>query len=57
MDLAASNQEQAKIKQEQCQESRRIINMKKARTDLSDGDQQNLQRFIQNYKLKCESGG
>lgn len=50
----ALNQEQMKIKQQQCEESKRIIYLKKKRTDLSDGEQQDLQRFIQNYKQRCD---
>jgi hypothetical protein len=52
--FAALTKEQALIKEQQCGESKRIIFSKKKRTDLTAGEQQELQRFIQNYKERCE---
>ena len=52
--IVALNQDQMKLKQTQCEESKRIIYLKKKRTDLSDGEQQDLQRFILNYKQRCD---
>lgn len=51
---AALSLEQSKLQQQQCDESKRIIFMKKKRTDLTDGEKQDLQRFEQNYKARCE---
>lgn len=53
--VAVLDQQRLKAKQQQCDESKRIIFNKKKRTDLTDGEQQELQRFIQNFKERCES--
>lgn len=52
--VAALGQQQMQAKQQQCDESKRIIFNKKKRTDLSEGEQQELQRFMQNFKERCE---
>ncbi|MFM9879071.1 MAG: hypothetical protein ACKVOO_01505 [Burkholderiaceae bacterium] len=38
---------------ERCAESRRILNTKKARTDLNDGEKAELKRFEENYINRC----
>ena len=38
---------------ERCAESRRILNTKKARTDLNDGEKAELRRFEENYINRC----
>jgi len=52
--VAALDKQKTQAKQQQCDESKRIIFNKKKRTDLSEGEQQELQRFIQNFKERCE---
>lgn len=52
--VAALDKQKTQARQQQCDESKRIIFNKKKRTDLSDGEQQDLQRFIQNFKERCE---
>jgi hypothetical protein len=51
--LAAQSQEQIKFQQQQCDESKRIIFVKKKRVDMTEGEKQDLQRFEQNYKERC----
>ncbi len=52
--MAAVDQQKMQARQQQCDESKRIIFNKKKRTDLSEGEQQELQRFMQNFKERCE---
>ncbi len=52
--MAAMDQQKMQARQQQCDESKRIIFNKKKRTDLSEGEQQELQRFMQNFKERCE---
>ncbi|MES2946414.1 MAG: hypothetical protein V4772_26400 [Pseudomonadota bacterium] len=47
------DQERANIKAQQCGESKRILTNKKARTDLTDGEKMDLQRFEDNYRARC----
>ena len=47
------DQDRASIKAQQCGESKRILNNKKARTDLTDGEKLDLQRFESNYRSRC----
>lgn len=47
------SREQAAAKQQMCDESKRIIFVKKKRADLTEGEQRDLQRFEQNYKERC----
>lgn len=41
------------IQQQQCGESKRILYNKRARTDLTDGEKADLQRFEENYRSRC----
>jgi hypothetical protein len=41
------------MQQEQCGESRRILIAKRARTDLTEGQKDDLQRFEANYRARC----
>ena len=38
---------------QQCAESRRILNLKKARTDLTEGERSDLKRFEDAYLARC----
>jgi hypothetical protein len=46
-------QERTKLQQEQCEESKRILVTKRRRTDLTEGEKTELQRFEANYKARC----
>ena len=46
-------QERTALQVQQCGESKRILNTKRARTDLTDGEKADLQRFEENYKSRC----
>jgi hypothetical protein len=46
-------QERTKLQQEQCEESKRILVTKRRRTDLTEGEKAELQRFEANYKSRC----
>lgn len=39
---------------QQCAESRRILNVKKARTDLSEGERNDLKRFEEAFIARCK---
>jgi hypothetical protein len=41
------------LQQEQCGESKRILVTKRARTDLTEGERAELQRFEANYRARC----
>lgn len=41
------------LAQQQCDESKRIIHGKRKRTDLSEGEKDELARFESNYKSRC----
>lgn len=45
--------ERTKQQQEQCGESKRILVLKRQRTDLTEGEKAELQRFEANYKARC----
>ena len=45
--------QQSALKQQQCDESKRIIYTKSARTDLNDGERAELARFKENYQSRC----
>jgi len=46
-------QERTRQQEQQCGESKRILVMKKARTDLNEGEKAELQRFEANYRARC----
>jgi hypothetical protein len=46
-------QERTKQQQEQCGEAKRILVTKRQRTDLTEGEKADLQRFEANYKARC----
>ena len=48
----ASQADEARHSQ-QCAESRRILTLKKARTDLSEGERSDLRRFEDAYMARC----
>lgn len=39
---------------QQCAESRRILNAKRARTDLTEGERNDLRRFEENFIARCK---
>ena len=41
------------MREQQCAESRRILLAKRARTDLSQGEKDDLARFETNYRARC----
>ncbi|MCW5644830.1 MAG: hypothetical protein KIT63_22235 [Rhodoferax sp.] len=49
----ALNKERTQLQQQQCDESKRILFKKRARTDLSDGEKADLRRFEENYRSRC----
>jgi hypothetical protein len=46
-------QQQTQMAQQQCDESKRIIASKKRRTDLNEGEMNELMRFEANIKARC----
>lgn len=50
---ARASQEQQQRHAEQCAESRRILTAKRARTDLTDGEKNDLQRFENAFLERC----
>lgn len=46
-------QERTALQVQQCGESKRILNAKRARTDLTEGEKADLQRFEENFKSRC----
>lgn len=46
-------QQQSQMAQQQCDESKRIIASKKRRTDLNEGERNELQRFEANIRARC----
>ena len=52
--LQAEDQEQVRLRAQQCAESRRILVTKRNRTDLTEGERAELARFEGNYKARCE---
>ena len=57
-DSAANRKEQerAALREQQCAESRRILTNKKARTDLTQGEKDDLARFETNFRARCLPG-
>jgi hypothetical protein len=49
----AARTQQSQLAQQQCDESKRILVTKRKRTDLSDGEKADLQRFEENYRARC----
>lgn len=49
----ARERERTAVQQEQCGESKRILRNKRARTDLTEGEKAELERFEANYKARC----
>lgn len=45
--------QRTQIAQQQCDESKRILFIKKRRTDLTDGEKLDLLRFEENFKSRC----
>jgi len=45
--------ERTALQQEQCNESKRILRAKRARTDLTEGEKADLDRFEANFKSRC----
>ena len=50
---AQAMQLQSQMAQQQCDESKRIIASKKRRTNLTDGERSELQRFEENIRARC----
>jgi hypothetical protein len=51
--LEARAQERTALQQQQCDESKRIIYTKQKRTDLTDGEKADFQRFVDNHHRRC----
>ncbi len=49
----ARERDRGALRLEQCGESKRILVTKRARTDLTEGEKAELQRFETNYKARC----
>jgi arsenate reductase-like glutaredoxin family protein len=47
------DKERAAIREQQCGESKRILYSKRARTDLTEGEKNDLRRFEENYHSRC----
>lgn len=47
------DKERAKLHEQQCGESKRILFTKRARTDLNEGEKAELRRFEENYRNRC----
>ena len=47
------SRERTALQQQQCGESKRILATKRARTDLTEGEKTELQRFEDNYRSRC----
>ena len=45
--------DETKLREQQCGESKRILLTKRARTDLTEGEKAELQRFEANYRARC----
>lgn len=46
--------DQVRLREQQCGEARRILASKRRRTDLTEGELADLQRFEDNYRSRCE---
>lgn len=51
--LANQEKQSTELKQQQCDESKRILHAKSARTDLNAGERAELARFKENYQARC----
>lgn len=51
---AQASREQQERQAQQCAESRRILASKSARTDLTDGEKNDLRRFEEAFLLRCK---
>lgn len=51
--LDAKTKELTDLQQQQCDESKRIIHSKRTRTNLTDGEKAEFQRFIDNHHRRC----
>lgn len=51
--MQASREEEQRLAQ-QCAESRRILHAKRARTDLTEGERNELRRFEENFIARCK---
>lgn len=51
--IASMNQQMTQIEQQQCDESKRVIFVKKKRIDLTDGEKADLKRFEETAKARC----
>lgn len=49
----AAEQNQAKLREQQCEESKRILVTKRNRPDLTTGERVELGRFEDNYRARC----
>jgi hypothetical protein len=47
------SKQQSATQSQQCGESKRILMVKRARTDLTEGEKGDLKRFEDNYKARC----
>ena len=47
------DKERASQREQQCAESRRILQTKRARTDLNEGEKNELRRFEENFRSRC----
>jgi hypothetical protein len=45
--------QRAKLREQQCGESKRILVVKKARPDLAEAERVELRRFEENYLARC----
>ena len=43
----------AKLREQQCEESKRILITKRNRPNLTDGERVELQKFEDNYRARC----
>ena len=46
-------QNQARLREQQCEESKRILITKRNRPDLNEGERAELKRFEDNYRARC----
>ncbi|HEY8355889.1 MAG TPA: DUF4124 domain-containing protein [Ramlibacter sp.] len=49
----AAEQDRARLREQQCEESKRILVTKRTRPDLTEGERVELARFEDNYKARC----
>lgn len=51
---ANADKQNSALKQQQCDESKRILHAKSSRTDLNEGERAELARFKENYQARCQ---